>query len=387
MSKITIDLTKTVKEIITTMKKAIDSLQDQLTFDTTPTAGSSNPVTSGGIKTALDTVSKKADTQADWNSTDSSSIAFIKNIPNSIKSINNSSRFRIKNFNKVDNSGHPTYKIIEELTNYHPKNRPSNWKAYGFSVVALCDIREGNGFNLEPAFMYASLGYEYDMLKSTSSGDFPVVLHNIESDKYYVAIRTTGSYKTVNLIGEFVHPDIELGEEILAQDRNGTPPSGWELTYKPQSMLSMERLQAGRANTATKAIQDASGNVITTTYAKKSEIPSVSVKGVKISGSTSNLTPDTSGIVTIPAIPTKVSTFINDSGYLTTHQDLSGYQTKLTFDSTPTANSSNPVTSAGIKAAIDAKTVDLSNYYTKTQVDSAISNAIASITDGDSNSY
>lgn len=143
----------------------------------------------------------------------------------------------------------------------------------------------------------------------------------------------------------------------------------------------------GNAKTATKATQDASGNVITTTYAKKSEIPSVSVKGVKISGSASNLTPDTSGIVTIPAIPTKVSTFTNDSGYLTTHQDLSGYQTKLTFDSTPTANSSNPVTSAGIKAAIDAKTVDLSNYYTKTQVDTAISNAIASITDGDSNSY
>lgn len=143
----------------------------------------------------------------------------------------------------------------------------------------------------------------------------------------------------------------------------------------------------GNAKTATKATQDASGNVITTTYAKKSEIPSVSVKGVKISGSTSNLTPDTSGIVTIPAIPTKVSTFTNDSGYLTTHQDLSGYQTKLTFDSTPTANSSNPVTSAGIKAAIDAKTVDLSNYYTKTQVDTAITNAISAITDGDSKSY
>lgn len=143
----------------------------------------------------------------------------------------------------------------------------------------------------------------------------------------------------------------------------------------------------GNAKTATKATQDASGNVITTTYAKKSEIPSVPVKGVKISGSTSNLTPDTSGIVTIPAIPTKVSTFTNDSGYLTTHQDLSGYQTKLTFDSTPTANSSNPVTSAGIKAAIDAKTVDLSNYYTKTQVDSAISTAISAIVDGDSKSY
>lgn len=117
---------------------------------------------------------------------------------------------------------------------------------------------------------------------------------------------------------------------------------------------------SGNAATSTKATQDASGNVITTTYATKAEIPTV---------------------------PTTVSSFTNDAGYLTTHQDLSGYQTKLTFDTTPTVNSTNPVTSAGIKAAIDAKTVDLSNYYTKTQVDTAISTAISGIVDGDSKSY
>lgn len=108
----------------------------------------------------------------------------------------------------------------------------------------------------------------------------------------------------------------------------------------------------------------------------------------------------------------------------------SSKQDKMTFDSTPTANSTNPVTSGGVKTALDKKadtsslktvatsgsyndltdrptipTVptkvsaftndagyltahqSLSNYYTKTQVDTAISNAIASITDGDSNSY
>ena len=98
-----------------------------------------------------------------------------------------------------------------------------------------------------------------------------------------------------------------------------------------------ESKHAAAADTATKATRDASGNVIADTYATLSA--------------------------------------------------LSSYQTKLTFDSTPTDNSSNPVTSAGIKAAIDAKTVDLSNYYTKTQVDSAISTAISAIVDGDRNSY
>lgn len=62
---------------------------------------------------------------------------------------------------------------------------------------------------------------------------------------------------------------------------------------------------------------------------------------------------------------------------------ISTKQDKLTFDTTPTANSSNPVTSDGIKKAIDAKTVDLSNYYTKTQVDTAIASASSGGTSGD----
>lgn len=66
---------------------------------------------------------------------------------------------------------------------------------------------------------------------------------------------------------------------------------------------------------------------------------------------------------------------------------LAKKQDKLTFDTTPTTDSTNPVTSSGIRAAIDAKTVDLSNYYTKAQVNSAISTAISAIVDGDSKSY
>lgn len=45
--------------------------------------------------------------------------------------------------------------------------------------------------------------------------------------------------------------------------------------------------------------------------------------------------------------------------------DLSAYQTKLTFDTTPTANSTNPVTSGGIKTALDTKLnkTDAANTY------------------------
>lgn len=56
--------------------------------------------------------------------------------------------------------------------------------------------------------------------------------------------------------------------------------------------------------------------------------------------------------------PTKVSAFENDAGYIDQTQLTSGLASKqdvLTYDTVPTAGSTNPVTSEGIKSAIDAK--------------------------------
>lgn len=57
---------------------ALDAKQNTLTFDTTPTANSTNPVTSGGLKTALDELDEKIAT------TGSSDDFFIKDIDNDI---------------------------------------------------------------------------------------------------------------------------------------------------------------------------------------------------------------------------------------------------------------------------------------------------------------
>lgn len=57
-------------------------------------------------------------------------------------------------------------------------------------------------------------------------------------------------------------------------------------------------------------------------------------------------------------IPTKVSDLPNDAGYATTAAmttALAGKQDTLTFDTTPTANSTKPVTSGGIKTYVDNK--------------------------------
>ena len=66
-------------------------------------------------------------------------------------------------------------------------------------------------------------------------------------------------------------------------------------------------------------------------------------------------------------LPKKVSELTNDVGYITSHQDISGKQDKLTFDTTPTANSFNPVTSGGIKTALDNKLDKTGNAVSATK--------------------
>lgn len=55
-----------------------------------------------------------------------------------------------------------------------------------------------------------------------------------------------------------------------------------------------------------------------------------------------------------------------------TSSDL-GLQTKLTFDSAPTENSTNPVTSGGVYTALDSK-ANSSDVYNKSSIDTALSN-------------
>ena len=91
-------------------------------------------------------------------------------------------------------------------------------------------------------------------------------------------------------------------------------------------------------------------------YAKKSDIPSVPTKVSELENDKKYLTgsalTDYAKKSDIPSVPTKVSEFENDAGYLTEHQDLSDYAKKS-----------------------DIPKVDLSDYYTKEETDTAINNS------------
>lgn len=96
-------------------------------------------------------------------------------------------------------------------------------------------------------------------------------------------------------------------------------------------------------------------------YAKKTEIPDISGKAdtsslatVATSGSYSDLT----NKPTIPTIPTKVSAFENDKGYLTQHQSLAAYAKKTDLATVATSGS---YTDLSNKPTIPTQTSQLTN--------------------------
>ena len=99
-------------------------------------------------------------------------------------------------------------------------------------------------------------------------------------------------------------------------------------------------------------------------------------------------------------LPTKVSQLQNDSGYLTEHQSLAGYATETYVNNkvaeidvttyatkqelTAVENKIPSLTGYATEAYVDGKIAeipgtDLSNYYNKTETDSAISTAVSAI--------
>ena len=93
---------------------------------------------------------------------------------------------------------------------------------------------------------------------------------------------------------------------------------------------------------------------------------------------------------TIPTVPTNVSDFTNDAGYLTSHQDISGKANSSDLATVATSGSYNDLinkpTIPTVPTNVSAFTNDagyltqhqsLSNYYTKAEIDALLANLIS----------
>lgn len=161
-----------------------------------------------------------------------------------------------------------------------------------------------------------------------------------------------GGNTLVDLTGDTVTA-ADLADGVKATGADGNPVIGLmqkvtidaELsttsTNPVQNKVIKEALDGklGKNETAARATQDGAGNTISTTYAKKTDIPTITVDA-ELSNTSTNpvqnkvVTTHMDDMITqindsldiiLSDIPTKVSHLENDAGYLTQHQSLDGY--------------------------------------------------------------
>ena len=139
---------------------------------------------------------------------------------------------------------------------------------------------------------------------------------------------------------------------------------------------------ATTATTATKATQDASGNVITTTYAKKSEIPTVNngKLTINVNGTAHSFTANQAGGTTVDIdIPDEVD-FSGLNGSTTGSGNVVTNVTQTIGKVSPTKEITAEVTSNKVtSASFNSNTSNDTKYPTVKAVADAINNAIGDI--------
>lgn len=206
-----------------------DEANDKITIgvsdlDTTPTADSTKLVSSGGIKSAIDTAISSS--QADWNNTDSTNGSYIKNKPDI---------YDVKTFLSSDNSGWPKYLLLYDITNF----MSSGISPTGFQGVITVTRTMGYQYANLTGLLDVSIQYKgtlsEDWLHLDSSRPdlvLPVVLRN--NNKYYLALRLNYSAYFLRFNG-YWRGGTPLLTEVLFTSAT-TPPDGYEEIKKGKEL-------------------------------------------------------------------------------------------------------------------------------------------------------
>lgn len=99
------------------------------------------------------------------------------------------------------------------------------------------------------------------------------------------------------------------------------------------------------------------------------EIPETDLSNYYNKTETENIVNEAVGNISIPEVPTNVSAFVNDAGYITEHQDLSEYAKLTDIPDTSNLATETFVTQKIAEAQLSEGEVDLSAFYTKDEID------------------
>ena len=304
-------------DLVTTEQLA--TKQDKLTFDQTPTAGSSNPVSSSGIKAAIDTATSDMLTK-----TEASSI-------------------------------YATKGEIPSLDNYVTKPEISDMATMNGKLETITETIEANeaipSSYLDPVTATFTLSH------------VPVGGYTINSEEIYEYYRFGASnvwYKkksgTSSIEGNVITVVTSDDNDGSVYDNPGKNKITVTYQYKSIGLNDCETKVHAEATYAKKEeIPNVSGFITKTvadeTYAKKDEIPTDVLTKTEAASTyaTKEEIPNVSNFITESEVDNKLSNYVDVEEFNTS---IMNKQDKLTFDETPTQNSQNPVTSAGIWGAL-----------------------------------
>lgn len=254
----------------------------------------------------------------------------------------------------------------EDLTN--KPTIPAAYELPTASATTLGGVKVGSGLDITNGVLSATGGGVADAVDWSK----------VQNKPNFADVATSGDYN--DLINKPTIPSVEglasetyVNEKVAAIVIPEVPTKVSELENDKGYLTEHQSLE-GYAKTADLAQVAKTGSY--NDLADKPTIPSTA--GL---ASTKYVDDKVAGIV-IPTVPTKVSAFENDAGYLTEHQSLVEYAKKTEIPTVPT-NVSAFTNDAGYLTEHQS----LADYSTTAQVQTMISSAIGAITNGNEVSY
>lgn len=317
------------------LRKMIDNKQNSLTFDDEPTAGSTNPVTSDGIKTAI---SNSVDQTYSSTSTKAQSGVAVNEA------------FKTRETSTSDDS----YTYLGMTLN-GPSTEKLYWKLVSF----------------KPLYDYWTLQFEIDVCngrKAERSFDTEIyetkrlTIYSYNKDTVDNAIELRYSPQTMNDktrgYGNNIYYEMDSSKTVTVYIYAKRKPNTTQICR----LTSVRNLKGIDNITWHEAAYNA-GTQPTNPIKFKEDFPAIASTSSDI------------GSDSVPVYVRKGKPVSCNSSNLKAGKDDDGnvikntYQKKLTFDTTPKAGSSNPVTSDGIKTALNNYVGiykgDSSNFHVK----------------------
>ena len=304
-------------------KAAWNAKQDALTFDDAPTAGSANPVKSGGVKTALDAKADDADLAAIAKSgklSDATEDATHRVVTDEEKAVWNAAAEKeipTKTSDLTNDGENGTDKFATES---YVNQKTSQIYRYKGSVATYNDLPTthdvGDVYNVVAAYGDYSAGTNF----AWNGTEWDALGGSIDTSAFV----EESELATIAKSGKLSDATEDATHRVVTDTEKAT----WNA--KQDALTFDDAPTAGSANPVK------SGGVKTALDAKANDADLAAIaKSGKLSDATTDSTHRT----------------VTDTEKAT----WNAKQNALTFDTTPTAGSTNPVTSGGVKTALDAK--------------------------------